>query len=508
MTAGWTWDISLPAGGEPSVDATFVTSGAVVSLPGAQGITTLNLAPFQGDLRLAGRVLEAGAELGLDEAGTVSLALDSDDLRLDDPLAAPIRGRVEMSLTNLSPLGPLLAPLAEPTGTLSGELDVTGTLGSPGIGGRLALESFGVDVPQAGLSLRNGEVTLLAENGGFDLAGRVESGDGALNVRGRLDLGAPEGMTGEATVTGEKFLALSRPGVEAAVSPELALSLSGRRLDVGGAVKVPKLRIEADKLPGGGGVESSPDVVVVGREDQDADPPVAVHADVQVELGEGVIIRGYGFDGSATGQLQVIEAPGRPTRGRGEIKVLGQYKAYGQDLTIRRGRLLFSDTPVDNPDLNITAVREVDEVTAGVRVTGSARRPELALFSEPSLGSESEILSYLVLGRPLDRAGTGDGDALASAAASIGTKGGNLLAKQIGAQFGISDIKVEESEEIGGSALTLGQYLSPRLYVSYGVGLAEAVNLIRLRYELSDHWALEAASGRETSAAIKFNWER
>lgn len=501
-------DLRLVKDGEPSVDARFSTQGAAVSVPGVTGMTTLDLAPLEGHLRLAERVLEAGAEAGLDEAGTLSLTLGSDDLRLDDPLTAPIRGRVDLSVTHLEPLAPLMAPLAAPTGALTGELDVTGTLGGPAIGGRLALSDFGIDVPQAGLSLKNGQMTLVAENGGLDGDGRIESGDGSVAVRGKVDLGAPDGVSAQARVTGEKFLAVSRPGLEAQVSPDIDLALSGRRLDVTGSLQVPALRLDMARLPGGGGVEPSEDVFVEGREGEASEAAIAVHADVDVALGEGVIIKGYGFDGSATGNLRIIEAPGRPTRGRGEIKVLGQYKAYGQDLTIRRGRLLFSDTPVENPDLNITAVREVDEVTAGVRVTGSAERPQLALFSEPSLGSESEILSYLVLGRPLDRAGAGDGDALASAAASIGTKGGNLLAKQIGAQFGISDIKVEESEEIGGSALTLGRHLSPRLYISYGVGLVEAVNLVRLRYQLTDRWALEAASGRETSGAIKFNWER
>lgn len=501
-------DIELPAGGEPAVDARFSARDAAISLPGAEGMTTLDLAPLEGELRLADRVLSAAAELGLDEAGTVSLMLDSEDLDPREPAAAPIRGRVDMALADLQPLAALMAPLANPAGSFTGQLDVTGTLGSPGIGGRLTLADFGIDVPQAGLSLTDGELAVTADNGGLDIEGRVASGDGAVNVRGEVVLGGAGGPAAEAAVTGEKFQAVSRPGMEAAVSPDLTLTLSDGRLDVGGSLGVPMLRIDVSKLPGGGGVAPSADVVVAGRDGGTSEPAVAVHADVAVELGEGVIIKGYGFDGSATGELQVIEAPGRATLGRGQIEVRGQYKAYGQDLSIRRGRLLFSDTPIENPALNITAVREADEVTAGVRVGGSAQRPDLTLFSEPPLGSESEILSYLVLGRPLERAGAGDGDALASAAASLGTRGGNLLAKQIGSEFGIDDVSVEESEELGGSALTLGQYLSPRLYVSYGVGFAEAVNLIRMRYELSDHWALEAASGREASAAIKFNVER
>ena len=39
----------------------------------------------------------------------------------------------------------------------------------------------------------------------------------------------------------------------------------------------------------------------------------------------------------------------------------GRYKAYGQDLTIEDGRLLFAGTPLDNPRLAIVAMRKIDD---------------------------------------------------------------------------------------------------------------------------------------------------
>jgi translocation and assembly module TamB len=206
----------------------------------------------------------------------------------------------------------------------------------------------------------------------------------------------------------------------------------------------------------------------------------------------------------------VREAPGVPTTGSGELRVAGTYQAYGQDLTIRQGQLLYAGTALDNPRLNIVAVREVDDVTAGLRVTGSAQAPQITVFSEPPMG-QSNALAYLVTGRPLERIGesAGDGDALQSAARSLGTAAGGLIAKNVGNRLGVDEVGIEESEAIGGAALTVGQYLSPRLYLSYGVGLFEPGEVITLRYKLSNSLSFEVLNGTSDSrAGIEFRKER
>jgi translocation and assembly module TamB len=54
----------------------------------------------------------------------------------------------------------------------------------------------------------------------------------------------------------------------------------------------------------------------------------------------------------------------------------------------------------------------------------------------------------------------------------------------------------------------VGRYLAPKLYVSYGVGLVESVNKVNVRYELTDHWKLEAESGIHQGADILYSIER
>ena len=58
------------------------------------------------------------------------------------------------------------------------------------------------------------------------------------------------------------------------------------------------------------------------------------------------------------------------------------------------------------------------------------------------------------------------------------------------------------------TSLVLGKYLSPRLYVSYGISFAEAINTLKMRYTINDRWTLRTEAGKEQSAEIVYTIER
>ncbi|MCU6405994.1 translocation/assembly module TamB domain-containing protein, partial [Enterobacter quasiroggenkampii] len=97
----------------------------------------------------------------------------------------------------------------------------------------------------------------------------------------------------------------------------------------------------------------------------------------------------------------------------------GEFKAYGQDLQVRKGQILFSG-PVDQPYLNIEAIRNpdntADNVIAGVKVTGLADKPKVEIFSEPAK-TQQEALSYVLRGEGL---ASGDSDSAQMTAMLIG----------------------------------------------------------------------------------------
>ncbi len=109
---------------------------------------------------------------------------------------------------------------------------------------------------------------------------------------------------------------------------------------------------------------------------------------------ETVSLIGYGLNAKVDGWLDVHERPGETTTGNGEIHLTGIYKAYGQDLTIEQGRLLFAGQPIADPQLNLVATRTVDAVKAKLTVSGSARKPQLEVSADPTM-SQTQALSYL-----------------------------------------------------------------------------------------------------------------
>jgi translocation and assembly module TamB len=195
--------------------------------------------------------------------------------------------------------------------------------------------------------------------------------------------------------------------------------------------------------------------------------------------------------------------------GIGEITIEeGKYVAYTRELEIDRGRLVFSGGPISDPGIDIRAIKKLpDNVIAGVNVRGTLHSPRITFFSDPPL-TQNQIASLLITGRTLDSLqdetttqSTGQGrDALLA-------QGGAMLAGRLGEQVGLQDVTVE-SNKANEQSLVLGTYLSPRLYVSYGISLAEAINTFKLRYTLGDRWTIKTEAGEVQSADLVFTIDK
>jgi translocation and assembly module TamB len=189
----------------------------------------------------------------------------------------------------------------------------------------------------------------------------------------------------------------------------------------------------------------------------------------------------------------------------GSLDVGGRYTAYGRKLDITRGRLVWSNTPIADPLLDIRAEREVADVTAGIDVTGHASNPQAEVWTDPAT-DQSEALAYLALGRPLSSASADESRQLDAASAAL-SAGGNLLASQLGAKIGLDEAGVLESRALGGSVLGVGKYLSPKLYVGYGVSLLGTGQVLTLKYLLRKGFDIEIESSTvENKASV--NWRK
>ena len=281
--------------------------------------------------------------------------------------------------------------------------------------------------------------------------------------------------------------------------------MDGRRVEVDGAVRIPKAQLAPANLTGA--KLPSEDEIIVGEQRAAPENRLQVTTGVHVILGDDVHIDSYGLKGKLEGGVLVYFATGEVSTGIGEIEVEdGEYTLYTRTFEIDRGRLVFSGGPLGDPGVDIRAVRRQPDLLAGVNVRGSLREPRLSFFSEPPL-TQSQIASILITGRTLDSIQDEGSGAAPDQRERFLAQGGALLAGELGEQLGLKDLTVETDAD-NPSSVVLGTYLSPRLFVSYGVSLAESINTFKLRYTLGDRWTLKTEAGENQSADVVYTIER
>lgn len=456
----------------------------------------------------------ATANIALVDVGSLTARMNIPRFAKGTPLQSqPLSGRIDVNLANLAFLEGFVPDLNDPAGSLVGGYQVSGTVGDPRFVGQARLANAKADVPRLGIELRDLQMSAVGDgSGALAIDGSVRSGKGTLRIQGRA--GIP-GTSGTSTpirlaITGRNVQAMDTEEIALAVSPDLDVVYEKNLLRVTGDVRVPSADIEMEKRGEQGPIAASEDVVFVNAgEAAPPDADSAIFARIRVILGDDVNMNVLGLKAKPTGSILIVEEPGKVTRGTGELELKeGTFKAYGQDLTIERGRVVFAGGPINNPGLDVRAFRRASDGTvAGINAKGTLESPEVTLWSDPPMG-QSEALAYLLLGRPLNQASPQEGDRLANAATSLGLRGGNLLAKKLAARFGLEEARIESDGSLDQASLVVGKYLSPRLYVTYGIGLFEPVNTFRIRYLLDDQWTLQAESGEGTSADILYVVER
>lgn len=456
--------------------------------------------------------LSGDVELVLADYGRLSGSFDL-PLPARIPVALEPQGPLRIDLNaNLREKGLLTAVLPglvqESRGQLEADLHAAGSWEQPQFSGRLQLKQAGAYLHAAGTQLR--DLELLAHLEGdeiiLDRFG-VRAGKGHLSGEGRLQLHnwTLAGYSGK--LQGENFLAVNLPELQLHLSPDLNISGDADKLRVRGDVTVPEMMVQGRETPSP--VRPSADVVVVDA----AKPvvrelPLELDAVVRVIMGERVLLKVSGVDARLGGRATLTMTSLSNITAQGEIKVeQGSYAAYGVKLNITRGSLLFAGGPVDRPTLDLLALRTVGETKAGIQVSGTPRRPLVKLYSDPAM-PDTDILAYVVLGRPLGQEG-GQTDLLMLAAGGLLSKGDSaVLQDKLKNSLGLDVIDVQTGGgDVAGSMITIGKYLTPELFISFGQSLFTATSQARLRYQFAEKWELESVFGEESGADLYYKIE-
>lgn len=454
---------------------------------------------------LDARKIDLHASAGLEQGGHLQAQL-STGWNFTDPL----QGALKLQTRALTWMELLSPDIIEPTGTLTADLQLTGTRGQPRLGGSGQLQAFATEVPALGIGLQDGDIQLQAlPDGSARIAGSLRTSNGQGN--GSLQINGSLGWLDDATplqlnVRGSNVLLADTRQLRLLASPDLSIHYRANTpLQVRGSVSIPEAAIHLEKLDMA--VSPSADVVVLDPIKPDTATPLATDLDLTVHVGEGVRIDGYGLTGALAGSLRVRQSPGRDSRATGALDVSGRYKAYGQDLRITQGKLIWSNAELSDPLLDLRAQRQIGDVTAGVAVKGRASAPQPSVWSDPAM-SQSEALAYLTLGRPLPSLSSREAEQINVAKSALNA-GAGLLASQLGKHIGLDDAGVSQSRALGEQVLGVGKYLSPKLYVSYGVSMLGTGQVVTLKYLLRKGFDLQIESSTvENRASVNWRTEK
>lgn len=424
----------------------------------------------------------------------------------------PVTGEVALSGLRLELLQPFLPALSVVTGKVSGQGRLDGVLAKPQFWGDVRLTDGRMSLRNAPLVLDDMNIQANVQGDKADFSGQLKSGEGGVALSGKSEWSDQLKM--QLDLKGDRFAVRQEPQLLAEVSPDLHLQLIPGQLDIKGAIRVPYARINLKKLPERT-VSLSSDVQV--RETADGQlrattvrkgQAIAVNADVEIALGDDVFFNGFGVIGGLNGGVRLRQSSQRGLEANGEVGLAkeARYEAYGQKLKVRRGQLVFAGN-ITQPAIDAEAIREIDDKVVGIRVQGRANAPEATLFSEPTMPQE-EMLSYLVLGRSLAsrQPGAGNDAMLAAAAIKLGAHGGEGLTTGIGNIIGVRDLSLDAEGKGDDTQVKVSGYLSPDLYLSYGVGVFTPVNSVTMRYQVRPRLYLEAVSSIENAIDLFYNF--
>lgn len=421
-----------------------------------------------------------------------------------------ISGNVNITNISLAMINPALMKGEKAAGMLNANLRLGGSAQKPLVYGRMALDKVDIDGHWMPFDMTDGRLVMNFDGMTSTMEGLVSTTRGQLNLSGDADWRDINAWRARIAAKGDKLRVTVPPMIRIDVSPDLVFEATPQLFSLNGSVDIPWARITVQELPESA-VGVSSDEVMLDDQLKPIQPKTAgipINSNLMVHVGNDVRLDAFGLKARLKGDLKVVQDKnGLGLNGQIDIPS-GRFHAYGQDLIVRKGQLMFSGPP-DQPLLNIEAIRNPesteDDVTAGVRVTGLADAPKLEVFSDPAK-SQQEALSYLLRGQGLGSSGA-DGNAMTSMLIGMGVAQSGQLVGKIGEAFGVSNLALDTQGVGDSSQVVVSGYVLPGLQVKYGVGIFDSLATLTLRYRLMPKLYLEAVSGLDQALDLLYQFE-
>lgn len=456
---------------------------------------------FKG--KLDGKKLATDLRLQLEAQSQFNLNLELSEL---DQARPQINAKVLLDPYNLKFLQPLMNEWTQFNGNATVDLALVGAIDNPDIRGKVLFEQLVMSGKQAPIELKPSALSI--EFFGYQslLNGNLITPDGDLKISGQSSWRDMNGWSARLDVQ-SPLLKLNLMDADLTISPDLSFTANPLGGEIRGIIKVPQANLQFDSLPENAIRVSDDEVIISADIAKSHKSSWKLTSDVKLQLGDKVRLAAFGLKTRLEGELRLRQTGLTPTiHGTVHLKD-GNFRAYGQDLLLRKGRLIFNGQ-ADQPMLAIEAIRNPekteDDVIAGLRVNGIADNPVVEVFSEPGK-PQANALAYLLLGRDI---GTSAGDGSVTAGLiGIGIANSGRLVGKLGEAFGVSDLSLDTAGSGDKSKVTVSGYLSPKLQIKYGVGIFNQLGEFTLRYRLMKQLYVEGVTGVANSVDLLYKME-
>ena len=431
-------------------------------------------------------------------------------------------GTLAIERLNLSIANQLLTSGESVNGEVVSKLSFGGNLEKPLLNGDFNIRNIRTKLKSMPVNITDGDIAVHFHGNNSTLQGKIETSDSRLNLTGRANWANIEHWTTELNAQANNFNVDIPSMAKLRFSPNITVKANPKELNLSGTVDIPWARIRIDSLPDTAEPVSEDEVILNGPHKSKEElikrefaaktkSGMDIRSDLRINIGKDVSLDAYGLKTNLDGLLSV-----KQDRGNlglfGQINLTkGRYASFGQDLLIRKGQINFSGQP-SQPMLNIEAIRnpeamEDSKITAGVRVIGTADRPDVTIFSEPSK-PQDQALSYLLTGRSLENSGeAGSSGSVGAALLGLGLSKSGKLVGSIGEAFGIQDLNLGTSGVGDKSKVTVSGNLTNRLQIKYGVGLFDGLAEVTLRYRLMPQLYFQSVSSTNQVFDLLYQFE-
>ena len=447
-----------------------------------------------------GLQLDAGLQHGGREVADLNLQLSTGK-------DAAVAGAVCFNQLQLTTFTPLIQSFAALSGDVTGELSLSGTIDQPMGDGRLRLSNGHLIMANNPTELERVNLTLDVLGDRAEVQGAALLGGGEIALVGELRTRPNLSML--LSVDGQNNAIFYPPSAELTVSESLQLRLTEDLFAIAGEVTVGKGSVHIEEMPQDS-VSISSSVVEVDYAGNVLQQKLPFETSVKVDIAikDKLKVSSSLFKTTLGGDLNARQRPGHPLELFGDLRTIGgEMSAFQSHLKIRRGTLNFSGPPAI-PSLDLRAERDITagNITVGVNVQGSlGENLELDIYSEPVM-SQPNAMSYLLRGRAMDVGAESDGTALALALAS-GVVNRSSLVSDLNSIPGVNNIAFGAQGTENDTAATLSGYIGNRIYLSYGVGFYEPINVLTARFYFRSRIWLEVVSSLENSVDLYYSFD-